>query len=107
VVLAALEQLVAAEQLVTGAGGLATTVGAVSTDTCNGESLGCGTGVTLQQWLSFASGLLPDHGCPVLGLREHWPHMIREAWGRVARVPPVSPAHHDAQASWLIRPCAS
>jgi CubicO group peptidase (beta-lactamase class C family) len=63
VVLAALDERVAARTIPSVAAGLDTTVGAVLSRACGSRRLGRGATVTLRQLLSFTSGLLPDASC--------------------------------------------
>lgn len=63
VLLAAIDELVAAGTIPSVAAGLDTTVGTVLSRTCGAGNLGRGATVTLRQLLSFTSGLLPDHPC--------------------------------------------
>lgn len=63
VLLAAIDELVAAGTIPSVAAGLDTTVGMVLSGTCGAGNLGRGATVTLRQLLSFTSGLLPDHSC--------------------------------------------
>jgi D-alanyl-D-alanine-carboxypeptidase/D-alanyl-D-alanine-endopeptidase len=63
VLLAAIDERVAAGMTPSVAAGLDTTVGTVLSRTCGAANVGRGAAVTLRQLLSFTSGLLPDHPC--------------------------------------------
>jgi len=63
VLLAAIDERVAAGRIASVAAGLDATVGATLSTTCSASALGRGAAVTLRQLLSFTSGLLPDHPC--------------------------------------------